>query len=189
MCADDGFLANDLCRAKETLAPRDGRFSRVSPFHTLVHLDATGSFRVDSRCTGASKIETRPWFVLPPREEHYFRTHHAEYRPLPPIHPGCEVPTAAVPQGPIALLYPGEGTAVYVPTDLDGRPSRAIFEAVHRDEEAIVHWHLDERYVATTRAFHQIAVDATPGRHRLTLVDQAGRLLERSFDVLGSESR
>jgi penicillin-binding protein 1C len=188
VCADDGFLANDLCRAKETLAPREGRFSRVSPFHTLVHLDASGSFQVDSRCTAASKIETRPWFVLPPREEHYFRTHHTGYRPLPPVHPDCEIPTSATRRGPIALLYPGEGTAVYVPTDLDGEPSRAIFEAVHRDADAVVHWHLDERYVATTQAFHQIAVDTPPGRHRLTLVDQAGRLLERSFEVLGGSS-
>jgi penicillin-binding protein 1C len=188
VCADDGYLANDLCRSKEVPAPRGGRFSRVSPFHMLVHLDATGSLRVDSRCTAVSRIETRPWFVLPPREEHYFRTHHTDYRPLPPAHPGCEIAASASRRGPIALLYPGEGTAVYVPTDLDGRPSRAIFEAVHRDADAVVHWHLDERYVATTQSFHQIAVDTTPGSHRLTLVDQAGRLLERSFDVLGAES-
>lgn len=31
----------------------------------------------------------RPWFVLPPSEEYYYRNYHIDYAPLPPVKPGC----------------------------------------------------------------------------------------------------
>jgi penicillin-binding protein 1C len=188
VCRRDGYLANDLCEAVRRQVPRRSHFARASPHHVRVHLDRSQAYRVDSRCARVSEMVARSWFVLPPREAHFYRTHHADYRPLPPQHPDC-ARLAATQGGPMALLYPGPDTAIYIPTDLDGRPSRALFEAVHREPDATLHWHLNERYIASTRDHHQLALLARPGSHQLLLVDQMGNTLEQSFEVMGTSER
>jgi penicillin-binding protein 1C len=84
----------------------------------------------------------------------------------------------------MSLIYPEPGTEVFIPVDLDGRRSEVVFEAVHRQPEAFIHWHLDEDYLATTRAFHQVSLNPAPGDHLLVLVDSEGRRLERRFRVI-----
>ena len=72
---------------------------------------------------------------------------------------------------------------------LDGRPGEVVFEAVHREDGATIHWHLDEQYIASTRVFHQISVNPEPGEHRLVLTDGEGRRLERTFRVVSPARR
>ena len=88
---------------------------------------------------------------------------------------------------PIALLYPTAGTRIYIPVDLAEKKSRTVFEAVHRNHDATLYWHLDDEYIGSTQTFHQIALDIPPGKHRITLVDDVGNRLVRTFEVLGKE--
>jgi penicillin-binding protein 1C len=181
-CADDGYLANELCDRVSQLVPKGTHFATTTPHHVRVHTDARGEFQLDSRCASVFEMKTRGWFVLPPSQEYYYRRQHPEYQAPPAYHPSCEQAVA----GPaMELLYPNEATAVYIPIDLDGRSSEVVFEAVHREREATLHWHLDDRYLASTRSFHQLAVRPTPGSHRLTIVDERGHSLDRVFRVLG----
>ena len=85
------------------------------------------------------------------------------------------------------FLYPTAGTRVYIPLDLDGRRGRVVLEAVHRDSEANVHWHLDGAYLGTTRTWHQQSLDLQPGAHVVTLIDAAGNRLTRQFEVLATQ--
>jgi penicillin-binding protein 1C len=89
----------------------------------------------------------------------------------------------------MSLVYPEPGTAVYVPVGLDGKVGEIVCEAVHREDGATVHWHLDEDYVASTRLFHQISIAPEAGGHRLVLVDDEGRRLERRFEVVSPPRR
>jgi len=58
---------------------------------------------------------------------------------------------------------------------------------VHRDPNATLHWHLDDRYIGATRTYHQQAIDVEPGTHSLTVVDGEGNRLSRRFEVLPRE--
>lgn len=131
-------------------------------------------------------MRSEAWFVLPPAQEYYYRPHHPEYRPLPPFkkNQGIEVEVADGARV-MNLLYPEPGTAVYVPIELDGQPGEVVLEAVHRQEGAVIHWHLDEDYLASTRHFHRVSVNPVPGEHVLVLVDGEGRRLVRRFTVIG----
>ena len=186
ICRDDGYLADGRCETATAWIPRHNHFAKPSPHHRLVHLDETGTRRVDSRCEAVHRMRHRTWFVLPPSQEFYYRRHSALYRPLPPVREDCAV-EAARSGGPIALLYPERGTTLYIPRDLRAQRSRAIFQAVHRDPDAVLFWHLDEDYLGATETFHQFPVLAEPGPHRITLVDQRGNRLERTFVILGRE--
>ncbi|HXV60298.1 MAG TPA: penicillin-binding protein 1C [Vicinamibacteria bacterium] len=186
VCKSDGFLASGGCETERQWAPAEAHFERQSPYHRRIHLDPSGRFRVDSACESPSAMMHRSWFVLPPNQEFYFRRYHADYRPLPPYRNDCRTAMVASDGGgPIDFLYPHAGTRLYIPLELSGNKGRTVFEAVHRDPDATLHWHLDDGYLGTTRTFHQQALDMEPGWHQVTVVDAAGNRLSRRFEVLG----
>lgn len=183
-CVDDGFLASDLCEARETLVPRGSHFDRQSPYHQLVHVDATSGLRVHSGCSAVSAMRAEPWFVLPPSLAYYFRGQHGRYQPLPAWRDDCREDGEALAAAMMEFIYPDAGGNLYVPVELDGTRGRAVLEVVHRDPAAVLYWHLDEDYVARTELRHQLAVDLAAGEHRVTVVDAEGRRLTRTFNVL-----
>jgi penicillin-binding protein 1C len=190
VCSNSGFLATELCPAETVWVPEESRFDRMCAFHQSVHLDASGRFRVDSRCEPVDRMRHESWFVLPPVQEYYFRADHPEYRRLPPFRADCGGgPAGERGSRVMNLIYPEPDMSVYVPVELDGRAGEVILEAVHREDGATIHWHLDERYVASTRVFHQISMNPDPGEHRLVLMDDEGRRLERKFQVVSPARR
>jgi penicillin-binding protein 1C len=190
VCRDSGFLATDLCPAVAVEVPEESRFDRMCTFHQAVHLDASGRFRVDSRCEPVDRMRHESWFVLPPIQEYYYRAGHAEYKPLPPYRSDCSA-GAADERGSrvMSLVYPEPDMSIYVPVGLDGKVGEVVFEAVHRNPGATIHWSLDETYLASTRVFHQIGVAPEPGPHRLVLTDDEGRRLVRDFEVVSPPRR
>jgi penicillin-binding protein 1C len=87
----------------------------------------------------------------------------------------------------MALFNPEEGTGIFIPRELDGSEGRVVFSAAHREEDAVIHWHLDEEYLGSTAVFHETEARPVPGPHTLTLVDSKGHTLSRRFRVLGGE--
>lgn len=186
VCKADGYLAGGQCEAEDAEIPRLSHFASVTPFHKRIHLDAAEQFRVHGDCEAISQLRTRHWFVLPPVQEFYWRQHHADYKPLPPWRGDCVNRLHRLDDDmPIELIYPQPHSRIYIPMTLEGRRSRAVFKAVHRDPQAILHWHLDDEFIGTTDIFHEREVALEPGVHRLLIVDQQGYRLQRRFRVMG----
>ena len=185
VCRDDGFLADDRCERTTDWIPADSHFSRLSPFHRLVHLDDSGRFQVDSSCAHVADMRHVAWFVLPPAQEFYFRRVHASYRELPAWRADCKYSGAdREGRGPMDFLYPNAAGRIYIPLELDGLRGRTVFEAVHRERDAQLYWHLDGAFLGTTQTFHQLSLDIPSGTHVVTIVDASGNRLSRSFEVL-----
>ncbi len=188
VCRNDGYLANGACETRKELVPRSSHFDRLSPYNQRVQVTNDARYRVDSSCEPITRMRHENWFVLPPGAEHFYRRQHANYRPLPVFREGCDGARTAT-QAPMEFLYPNAGTKLYIPIDLGTQKGRTVFEAVHRDANATVHWHLDDRYLGETRTYHQQAIDIAPGVHSITIVDERGNRLSRRFEVLGRETR
>jgi penicillin-binding protein 1C len=41
--------------------------------------------------------------------------------------------------------------------------------------------------VGTTQNFHQVAINPTPGKHIITLVDENGSSISRQFEIMEKE--
>lgn len=184
VCANDGYLATEQCRADRIWMPKDSHFASLSPHNLRVHLDAK-NLRVDGGCESPSRMTHASWFVLPPAEEYWYRRGHAEYRPLPPMRADCQ---GARDRPALALIYPDRNASVLIPDELDGSRGRTVFEAVHRRRDAVIYWHLDDRYLGETHTFHQQSLDMAPGEHILTLVDDEGERVARRFQVLATRN-
>jgi penicillin-binding protein 1C len=180
VCRQSGHRATDLCATVDSVwVVNAGLDSRPCPYHLLIHLDRTECYRVTSDCEDPHRIVSKPWFVLPPAQELYYKTRHYNYIPLPPHHPGCR-PDAL---SPMDLLYPQNNFHIVLAKQMDGSIGRLIMQAAHRRPEAILYWHLDNQYLGATAHPHQMAVLPDTGRHVITLVDNEGMSLSRVFRV------
>lgn len=177
VCRQSGHRAQPACTTVDTVPiPRAGLSTPTCPYHRIVWCLPDGSYRAPAERGGVPV----PWFVLPPAMEAYHAPTDPLYRKLPPPLPGAPADDV---EDLMQLVYPEPGTMVVLARELDGRRGRMVAEAAHREAGAVVHWHLDGRYVTSTRASHRTALDLGPGPHRLTLSDTEGRSIAVHFRV------
>ena len=181
VCKESGYRAGQYCdNVVQQWVPKNGLKAIACPWHKLVHLSADGRYQVTGNCTSPGNMMNKSWFVLPPSIEYYYKTKNYQYHTLPPFAPGCEQTET----NPMELIYPKDGAKVYVPLEADGKRGRLICNAAHRQAGAKIFWHLDDKYVGESDAFHQMALNPAVGKHKLTLVDAAGNTLQINFEVL-----
>jgi penicillin-binding protein 1C len=124
----------------------------------------------------------KPWFVLPPSMEWYYKQKNMFYVPLPAYREDCEKTLHT--RKNMDFIYPKEFTKIFVPIEIDCKPGRVVFEVAHRKAGATVYWHLDDTYVGQTTDFHQMAFYPTSGLHTLTAVDENGESIKTSFEAV-----
>lgn len=187
ICKQSGYKAGEYCtNVTEELVPVAGEKTAVCPFHKLVHLDRTGTFRVTDQCESITHMQHKNWFILPPAMEYYYKIKNSDYKSLPPFKDGCDLSGG---NSVMEVIYPKNNAIVYIPLELDGTRGKIVINAAHRNSGAKIHWHIDNEYVSTTTNFHQLAISPPPGRHTLTLVDENGERLVQTFTVLDKEKK
>jgi len=185
ICRQSGYRAGPYCEKDSVWCPTNGRHAAVCAFHQLLHLDPTGREQVNSTCCPPENMRHQPWFVLDAGQEFYYRTKNPNYLPPPPFRSDCAVTAQPDQHQPLRLLYPRANAQLFIPVEADGQLSSVVFKAAHREPETVVHWHLDEHYVGSTKTFHQMALQPSVGKHRISIVDQLGHRVDRPFEVLG----
>jgi len=184
VCQKSGHRATDLCEERtQEWVPKAGLETLPCPYHKKVFLSADKKFRVHALCESLTKMTEATWFVLPPIQEFYFKQKTFGYRPLPPLRKDCENPNSVA---SMDLIYPKINSKVLVPRELDGTTGNTLFEATHRNPAATIFWHLDGKFLAATRKTHKLALNPTAGTHTLTVVDDAGESISRSFSVIST---
>jgi len=187
VCRETGFLMGPDCAMADTVAlPRASLRGPTCPYHQTVHLDPVQNLQVNSLCQPPSQMRHVSQLVLPPIMEWYYRQKHPDYTGLPPYRADCQ-PQANVQGAWMDLIYPPKGSSLLVPRLLNGTDGMAVLEVAHRRPEAVVHWHLDQTYLGSTQAPHKMGVQPTAGTHQLRLVDDAGQVFERRFEVSRTE--
>jgi len=184
VCAASGYRAGPDCTEKrEEWVPETGLRSDACPYHITVSLDTTGSYRVNSSCAQPGEMISRSWFVLPPAMEYYYRMRNPSYRTLPPFRPGCsddrQVPS-------MEFLYPPRDARIFIPRNLQGQMMSVLPEIAHRRRNAVIYWHLDDRYIGMTKHIHQTELQASEGEHIITATDDEGVTVYRKFTCVGA---
>lgn len=185
VCRESGCRANELCDAELQFIPKSGMKSAACPYHQLIHLDASGQYRVTSDCEDVSKMKHVAWFILPPAEEYYYKSKNPNYKTLPPFRSDCGGTTS----NSMAFVYPREETQLYIPVELDGRPGKVVFEIAHRKKGVKVYWHLDDQYLGMTTDIHQFAMNPDPGKHTITVVDEFGESESMKFEIVNEKRK
>ena len=184
VCAASGYRAAPYCTEKrEEWVPVAGLKSDACPYHTVINLDTTGTYRVNISCTRPGEMISSSWFVLPPAMEYYYRMRNPSYRTLPPFRPGCtddrQVPS-------MEFIYPPRDARIFIPRNLQGQLMSMLPEIVHRRRNAVIYWHLDKRYIGVTKHIHQTELQVNEGEHIITATDDKGETISRRFICVGT---
>jgi penicillin-binding protein 1C len=183
VCASSGYRPGPFCQTvAETFAPYGIEAGTTCPFCRPIHLDPTRTWRVNWSCGQFDEQPVMNWFVLPPVAESYYMKKHPEYQPLPPLQPGCTDEEEL----PFSLIHPVPGSTILVPVELGGEQGKTVLKAAHRRRDAILYWHLDDRFIGRTTETHELAVSPAPGEHRLTLFDDRGMMLQQDVQIVSS---
>lgn len=184
VCKQSGCRATDICEPVSTMfIPKTGLRSEPCKYHRMIHLDASGKYRVNSNCEDVEKMQHKSWFVLPPAMELYYKTKNSSYAELPPFRGDCEITGANA----MEIIYPKQFSKIYVPVELDGTLGNTVFKVAHRSATSTVYWHLDNEYIGSTQGNHQLGLRPEEGQHLLTLVDESGETLVQRFEIVSGK--
>lgn len=185
VCRQSGYKAGEYCGdVVQQLVSPAGEKTPLCPYHKLIHLDRTGTYRVTDACETPAEMRHEPWFVLPPAMEYYYKVKNSDYKPLPLFMPGCNDEGGNY---VMEMIYPKNNASIYVPVEFDGTLGKVVLNATHRNAGAKIYWHIDGEYIAATKDYHQLAVSPPPGKHTLTLVDDKGERLVQHFIILNKD--
>lgn len=180
ICRKSGYRASEACEETDTLRiPVSGMATEICPFHRIIHLSQDEKFRVNSSCEQVNRMLTKSWFVLPPAQEFYYKNYHIDYRPLPPMKPGCDESQSSQ----IAVIYPEYNAVLILPKGFDGKKNPVVFKAAHSRANATLYWHLDDTYLGETTDKHEMACLPNEGSHLLTVIDEQGNQRKIIFEV------
>lgn len=181
ICRESGHRASINCPNVDTLEiPLNGLRTKPCPYHKILHLDKTESYQVTSLCENPLNMVHKAWFVLPPIQEWFYKLHNPSYKTLPPFKEECSNSNARN----MEFIYPKDNISIYIPLEIDGKRGKVVFEVAHRVENNKIHWHLDNKYIGTTKKFHQMAFFTNSGSHKMTLVDEDGEVLIKKFKII-----
>ncbi len=182
VCRQSGMRPSVICPETDSiLVPAAGLETAVCNYHILAHFDQTQLYRVNDGCYPSSKIITKPWFVLPPAMEWFYRSKNPFYKSLPPWLPGCNSPA----ENPMQLIWPNQDTRIYVPHELNGSLGQVVFEAAHASPGKTIFWYVDENFIGTTSNPHKMGLQPPLGKHLLVLMDENGNMLRKAFEIVG----
>ncbi len=184
VCASSGFRAGPDCPdRREEWVPEAGLRSGACPYHITINLDPSEKYRVSIACAPPGGMVSRPWFVLPPAMEYYYRMRNPSYHTLPPFLPGC-ADDLKVPS--MEFIYPPRDARIFIPRNLQGKLMSMLPEIAHRRRNAVIYWHLDNSYIGMTKYSHQTELQVGEGEHIITAVDDEGVTVSRKFYCIGT---
>lgn len=186
VCRESGYASGPNCSETKTiLRSNRSKSIEVCSFHQLIRTDTSGRYRLPADCESPLMADTRKWFILPPLMEHFYKMHHVNFKPLPSYFPGCSEPWQPI----MDFIYPPPNAVIFQPRDYSGKLNPLVFELSHRQPEALVFWHLNEQYAGSSRGpFHQLRIFTKAGKHTITVVDENGASIQRSFELRNSPS-
>ncbi len=185
-CKRSGYLASSVCDEIDSIwIPQSGLKFSVCPYHKLVHLDMNEEYRVTSNCESVTNMVHKPWFILPPSIEKYYKSKNSNYKQLPPFREDCKNSLSNSENNVMDIIYPHLKSKIFVPIEISGTVGSTVFEVAHRNSNAIIYWHIDDKYIGQTKYFHQLSLNPPIGKHTLTLIDENGKKIIRKFEIIG----
>lgn len=179
ICKHSGFPASQFCSlTTESFKPLYAPQCKTCPYCRSVSLTADGKYRAKAEdIKGFPKIENR--FVLPPSAEYFYSKKHPEYKKLP-----AWLPESGVNKSDFEIIFPENGSSIFIPTALDGSPGAFTVKAAHKNPQTILYWDADGKYLGSTKFIHQMDIRLGFGEHIITLTDESGSQEKRKIKIL-----
>ena len=185
VCKQSGMRPGSFCTETETiLTTKSGLNTLPCHYHHKIHLNNEESARVHADCYPVELMIDTSWFILPPGIAWFYKQRNPMYTNPPPWAIGCSPENN---WSPMEILSPKLPDKIMIPRELDNKLGAMLVEVAHIQASTMIHWYLDNAYVGSSRHIHKMSLQPEPGKHRLTLMDELGNMIEKSFEVISKE--
>lgn len=180
VCAYSGHLPGEACPTRtRVLALRAAVPTARCPYHAAVEVDLDSGLALTPACRGTRRAETRSFVTWPASLRRWLGERHRWLPEPPPWAPGCE-PTAE--PGELRILSPPERLVLVLHPGVPRSRQEVPLQA-ESGGGGTVSWFVDGEYLGSVRAEERLWWEPAPGRHRITVVDAAGRRAQRELQV------
>ena len=180
ICTKTGFRATEICEEKKLeFVQNAGLKTAACPYHFLVNVDASENYQVNTSCELLENIKQKPWFVLPPLMEYYYKDKNPFYKPLPKFREDClgEIKNA------MKFIYPTEKTVIFLPRDFNGKKNKVVLKVAHSNTEAILYWYINNNYLGTTKEINEFSIDLKTGDYVVSVTDNFGNEIKQQITI------
>jgi penicillin-binding protein 1C len=180
VCAYSGHLPGAACPTRSRiLALRANVPTSRCPYHAAVDVDLHTGEALTPACRAGRAWETRSFVTWPASLRRWLGDRHRWLPEPPPWAAGCE--PAAEP-GELRILSPPERQVLVLLAGVS-RSRQEVPLQVEAGGGGDVSWFVDGEYLATAPADERVWWQPRPGRHRIAVVDAAGRRAVRDLQV------
>lgn len=180
ICSKSGFRATDICEEKKLeYVQNSGLKTAPCPFHILVKVDQSENYQVNTSCELLENIKQKPWFVLPPLLEYYYKEKNPFYKSLPQFRDDC----LGENKNTMKFLYPTEKSTIFLPKDFDGKQNELILKVAHSNKEAMLYWYANNTFLGTTKEIHDFAISPEVGEYNFTVMDHLGNEIQQKVII------
>lgn len=180
LCTKSGLLPNAFCPTISVESPRNTKSYSTCTMHQPILVNDFGE-RVRRNCAMGAVHDTIA-FVLDPVSSYFYKKRNAQYIGLPPYSEEC---TEGDNSNLLAIIYPTDNAEIIVPRNLGGSTEKIQFKATSSKRNAILYWHLDDEYLGSTNAVHQMVANPEEGEHTLLIMNANGQQSQVKFRVYG----
>ena len=179
-CKQSGARATSLClNTASEFIPSSGLKLPPCSYHKSIRLNVNGLYQVNSSCEDIANIKTSSWFELPALMAYYYKAKNPFYKDKPPFRDDCIANDLAVMQ----FIYPKKHSVVYLPKNLNETVNDLVLKVAYNFPEKTLFWYLDSQFIKSTTLLHELAVKPNKGKHTVTVVDESGHEISRTFEV------
>ncbi len=180
VCAYSGYLPGAACPTrKRVLAVRTAVPTRRCPYHVAVDVDLASGLALQPGCRGERRWETRSYVTWPASLRRWLGEHHRWLPEPPPLAPGCEAPPEP---GELRILSPPQGQVLVLLPGVSPERQEVPLQAEVGGGSALS-WFIDGEYLGSAPADERLWWQPVAGRHRIVVVDAAGRTAMRELQV------
>jgi penicillin-binding protein 1C len=181
VCALSHELPGPYCPSRVRIRQIAGRTRLpMCNYHQQIIVDAISGERLHGDCVGARPSVMRTVVVDPPEYVSYRRAQNQPVAQLPPLSRACgDVDDAQRPR----IASPDSSTPYRIRRDAPVEYQEILLSAHAPSDVRRLFWYVDGTLVAAAPPARANFIPPRRGRHRLTVVDDAGRSDEVTFEV------
>jgi len=181
VCRSTGYQPSENCTETEAvLMPEHSAPLPVCPYHEKIFISSDESEQVCSLCWDKGHKE-KIILKYPSLVSRTMQKAGSEVFRIPAHKLSCPSLESG---SDISIIYPVNGSRVYIPTDIGGAVQKLKLDTAHTRKDSKVYWYIDGIYFGLTETDHSLSVNLEKGRHTLKVIDSEGKSDEVWFEVI-----
>ncbi|HSW60976.1 MAG TPA: penicillin-binding protein 1C, partial [bacterium] len=181
ICTETGFQAGSDCPNSATVkTPKNAKPLRICSFHRSFFVTQDENFRVNSSCWEPGDYKKISKLIFPPEVSQYLSESGFTFTGIPPWGKKCE---KSDDYPPVSIIYPLHGSRLIIPKDFGNNRQKISLLAAHINPETTIFWYIDTHFKGKTVKKHNLAVNLSPGKHSLEIIDQNGYRKKIEFET------